>query len=121
MGRVYWRFRGDPYADLASFNEAVHRYYVACSFEGWDPDEVVLRCPLIRVMYMCWKRGRQIEPIVELSADGESFTAGELLFKIHNAVVEHLRGMDHVYFEGLSLHTTKNPNQPPLYGLMQGS
>ena len=35
--------------------------------------------------------------------DGAAFTAGELLFKTHNAFVGMLRQMDHKYFEGMTL------------------
>ena len=65
-----------------------------------------------------WKPGET----VELAADnGESFTAGELLFKVHNAFVAHLRQMDHQYFEGFSLDEHQEAGKPPLYNLDLGS
>ena len=63
-----------------------------------------------------------MEPVVTLTADdGASFTAGELLFKLHNAVVEHLRENDHHFFEGLTLTGWDQDGKVPVYQLGQGS
>jgi len=71
---------------------------------------------------MCWQGDEQIEPVVEFSSDdGKAFTAGELLFKIHNAVVDQLREINHHFFEGLGLHSHQTAGKPPLYVLNQGS
>jgi hypothetical protein len=53
--------------------------------------------------------------------NGESFTAGELPFKVHNAFVEALRQMDHQYFEGMTLSPEQRPDMAPLYDLDLGS
>jgi hypothetical protein len=61
-------------------------------------------------------------PTAEFTADdGESFTAGELLFKVHNRFVAELQQMDHKYFEGFSLSGQPQLGEPPLYDLDLGS
>jgi hypothetical protein len=56
-----------------------------------------------------------------LTADGpEGFTAGELLFKIHNMYTAALGEGDHIYFEGLTL--AEDPGDGwPVYDLDTGS
>jgi len=55
------------------------------------------------------------------SQDGRAFTAGELLLKLHNEVVERLRDADHQYFEGLELQRSRGPQDMPVYRMAQGS
>src|SRR5262249_42738313 len=117
---VSWTFRGPPYADRAAFEEAVAEFQGGD--EDWRPEEVVLRCPRVRVSPdVAWYLTDE-HPTVEFAADnGESFTAGELLWKVHNAFIVHLRQMDHQYFEGFSLSGHQQPCTPPLYDLDLGS
>lgn len=58
-----------------------------------------------------------------LIADEEAFSAQELLFKIHNHVVNNLNNDDNHFFEGLTLWEGENYSNPgyPLYFLNQGS
>jgi hypothetical protein len=120
---VYWSFRGGHFADLATFNEQVRQYQVDIGGEDtWSPDEIVIPCPRIRVAYVCWRGEEQLGPVVQLTSDdGEAFSAGELLFKVHNAVVGPLEGDNHCFFEGLTLHSPPSRGKPPVYVLMQGS
>jgi hypothetical protein len=123
LGGVYWSFIGAPFADRADFDDEVRRYQIDIGGKDtWQPDEVVIPCHRIRVVYMCWQGGEQIEPVIDVASDnGVSFTAGELLFKLHNAVVEQLRDINHHFFEGLSLHPHQSAQKPPLFILRQGS
>ncbi|OWK39197.1 hypothetical protein FRUB_06279 [Fimbriiglobus ruber] len=74
------------------------------------------------MQYRCWQGKEQIEPVIMLEANnGESFTTGELLFKLHNALVEQLRKIDHHFFEGLSLAGWQPGGLMPLYQLRLGS
>jgi len=120
---VHWPFAGSPFSDKAAFERNVRQYQIDITGkDSWQPNRVVILWPRIRVIYMCWQGDEQLEPVVELVSDnGESFTAGELLVKLHNAVVEQLRDMDRHFFEGLYLHSTQTPEKPPLYVLSQGS
>jgi hypothetical protein len=123
LRRVYWSFIGAPFADRAAFDEKVRQYQMTIGGKDtWRPEQIVIPCPRIRVVYMCWQGDEQVEPVLELVSDhGESFTAGELLFKVHNAVVEQLREINHHFFEGLGLHSRQTAGKPPLYVLSQGS
>jgi hypothetical protein len=120
---IQWSFIGEPFTDRTGFNHKVRHYQIDITGEDtWRPNEVVLPCALVRVVYMCWAGDEQIEPVVELASDdGESFTAGELLFKLHNAVVGQLREINHHFLEGLELHSNQAADKPPLYVLHQGS
>jgi hypothetical protein len=116
-------FIGSPFSSRAVFDSKVRQYQIdICKKDTWRPDQVVIPCPCIRVVYRCWERDEQIEPVIELASEnGESFTAGDLLFQLHNAVVEHLREIDHHFLEGLVLHSRQVDGKPPLYVLRQGS
>lgn len=123
MSQVLWSFKGDPITDLAAFNDKVRKYHIEIrGKDNWNPESIAIPCARIRIVYMCWHGEEQIEPIIELASDnGTSFTAGELLFKVHNAVVKQLRDIDHHFFEGLRLHSNQAAGKPPLYVLNQGS
>jgi uncharacterized protein (TIGR02996 family) len=122
---IYWSFVGKPFAAQADFDAAVGRGQVEIIWENnWNPGEIVLPHPRVSVRYMCWEGGRQLRPVLDLTSDnGEFFTAGELLFKIHNAVVEQLRQIDHHFFEGLVREQGEGSRgeEPPLYRMRQGS
>ena len=119
---VSWTFRGPTFDEQGSFEAAVREYQSPDQGEVWQPEEVVLRSPRVRVSPdVHWYLSDE-DPVVELVADnGESFTAGELLFKVHNAFVADLRQMDHKYFEGFSLSRHQRMDAPPLYDLDLGS
>jgi hypothetical protein len=53
--------------------------------------------------------------------DGKAFTSGELMFSLHNAVVEQLSKVDHHFFEGLELCDEQDDGLPSLYELQLGS
>jgi uncharacterized protein (TIGR02996 family) len=122
---IYWSFMGKPFTVQADFDAAVGREQVEVIWENnWNPGEIVLPHPRVAVRYMCWQGDRQLWPVLKLTSDnGEFFTAGELLFKIHNAVVKQLRKIDHHFFEGLVLEQGKDSisDEPPLYRMRQGS
>lgn len=119
---VSWTFRGTAFTDRSAFDAAVAAFQDAERGEVWRPGEVVLRVARVRVSPdVAWYLTDE-HPTVELVADdGESFTAGELLFKVHNAFVAVLRQMDHKHFEGLTLSGHQEPGEPPLYDLDLGS
>jgi hypothetical protein len=123
MGEVYWAFTGSPFARRREFDAKVREYQIAiCGEDTWRPKAVVIPAGRIVVQYRCWEGDELLEPVVPLVADnGASFTAGEVLFKLHNAVVEQLRGIAHHFFEGLSLVNPQGPGGAPLYLLRQGS
>ena len=90
--------------------------------DSWRPDAIIIPAQRVAVRYRCWQGKEQIEPMVTLEADdGATFSVGELLFKLHNAVVEKLREIDHHFFEGLTLAGWVEDGKVPLYQLRQGS
>jgi hypothetical protein len=124
---IRWDFAGQgAYNDRVAFEEAVHRHHEAEADPGgraepWRPGEVVLRWPRVLIGYDLLPAGEDEEEdqLADLSAHGEVFTAGELLFKLHNAVVEHLRDREQHQFEGLTFFMATEEGDP-MYLLRQG-
>src|SRR5690349_2762050 len=85
---VCWSFRNiGKFRSRKKFNEEVRRYHEECEAEQkWEPDAIALHAVRVRVRAeLVWL---DRDPVVELTADdGTAFTAGELLFKVHNAFV----------------------------------
>jgi hypothetical protein len=123
MHDVHWSFRGPKYRSRTKFVEAVRQYYRDVELDGdWRPGEVVLRVPRVRLSPDVACTDWDEHPVVEVRADdGEAFTAGELLFKAHNAFVALLRDGDHVFFEGFTLDSNQQKGKPPLYNVDLGS
>lgn len=124
MSNVYWGFYGGKYQTLEAFVEQVKLYNEDFGID-WNPDEIVFEKKTLSVQYSYWdeKTDEEVEEDFDLHADKGAFTAGELLFKIHNQVVEKLEDDDHHFFEGLTLWEGENYGNPraPLYFLNQGS
>jgi hypothetical protein len=122
MQGVEWLFRGSPFADQKAFNAAVTEFQNPEWGPVWHPDEVVLRAARIRVVPdVDWYVGDE-DPVAELSADdGQAFTAGELLFKVHNAFVAGMQQSSHQFFEGFSRSAQQVAGEPPRYDLELGS
>lgn len=127
MPEIAWSFFGrEPVEGQHAFEALVAAYQVELGAPGrWRPSEVAIRAPRIRVRYFGAAPDDPEEYAdyeAELSsADGQSFTNGELLFKLHNAVVGRLRDADHCYFEGLRLVGQAAGEECPLYEMIQGS
>lgn len=127
MAGVSWRFHGRPYASQARFDTEARRQQIdlAGRDRGWNPDEVVIRRSKIRVRYWGWDARRSQEEtertIVLASGRRARFTAGDLLRKLHNAVVKELSRIDHQFFEGLVLVRRTAGDPIPEYRLVQGS
>lgn len=123
MKDVRWAFYGGQYDTIGEFVNAVQEYHEELDADGWQPEEVVLTCKEVTVQYAYWDEDEEdeTEEDFRLTADGDGFTAGELLFKIHNRVVGHLENEDHHFFEGLSLYKDAAPENRPFYFLGLGS
>lgn len=119
---ISWSFRGHEFADRDTFYTAVEDYQDVGNLGCWRPSDVVLRAPRVNICPDVHWSPSDNHPTAEFVADnGESFTAGELLFKIHNRFVVELNQMDHKYFEGLSLDEDDEFSEIPLYNLDLGS
>jgi hypothetical protein len=127
MANVAWRFAGARFTLADAFDRAVRQYHetVVKDPDAWRPTEIVVAAPRVRISYFGIATPGDVDYTdysVELaSQNGESFTALDLLFKLHNAVVDRLGEADHCYFEGLLLKEAPSGTQPPLYELQQGS
>ena len=121
MTDVRWAFYGGQYDTIEEFMKAVQEYHEELDADGWQPKEVVLACKEVTVQYAYWDEEDETEEDFRLTADEDGFTAGELLFKIHNRVVGHLENEDHHFFEGLSLYKDAAPENRPFYFLGLGS
>lgn len=122
MSNTRWAFYGGKYASQEDFVRAVTQYQTDMKTE-WDPEQIVLPYKEVTILYEYRDEDEedQTEEDFNLTADKDFFTAGELLFKIHNQVVEKLENDDHHFFEGLILLSDDDNTGIPCYMLSQGS
>jgi len=105
MSDVRWGFYENKYDSFEQFIREVIEYNKDLDLE-WIPDATVLVCQDVIIQYSYWDDDIKtvIEKDFELIADNQTdFTAGELLFKIHNQVVDRLKNEDFNIFQGLAL------------------
>ncbi len=115
-----WSFTGSLYVDRDEFVSEVNEWLGETPASGWRPDEVILGVPRVLVTYP--NASDMGEETVELvSGNGECFTAADLLFQLHNAIVDDVGDLDHHFFEGLKLNSLPVAGSPPLYLLSLGS
>ena len=118
-----WSFHDQQrYADPRAFDAAVRRHVDAIG-GTWHPTDRAIAATSVRVRYegVTHPDADEYEEmeVTLASDDPRGFTNLELLFKLHNAVVDHLSAVDHCYFEGLVLEDTVDGT--PLYEMTQGS
>lgn len=125
---ILWSFNNDKFSQLEDFKTAIVNYNEKITGDTFsiNLNQPILTSNKVVIQYEYWNEiiNDSVEPDFYLTADnGEFFTIGELLFKIHNCVCEKLNEDDHHFFEGLELWTGANPNYPniPMYFLQQGS
>jgi len=123
MSEVYWGFYGGRYECMEKFIREVTDYNKELNKE-WYPNQTILNCPKVTIQYSYWNNENENveEKDFDLEADNQSsFTAGELLFKIHNHVVDKLEEEDFRFFEGLTLWKRKRKtlSSTPLYFINQ--
>lgn len=126
VAAVWSFFDGETFSDAAEFDRRVKEYHVEVTGEDtWDPDEVVLPVPRVRVTYFGTESPDDEEYtdfVAKLASDsGTHFTAGELLLKLNNEVAPRLKGVDHCYYEGLFFTDEVGEDGVPVYEMMQGS
>lgn len=127
LAPVVWGFfDGEQFTDPAEFDRRVRAYHVEVTEEDtWEPDEVVLAAPGIRIAWFGLESPEDEEYTDYVTVlrpdDGVRFSAGELLLKLNNVVAPHLEAADHCYFEGLFLTDAPVEDGVPLYQMMQGS
>lgn len=128
LDEVLWSFTPPTFRSRARFEEAVRDYHRQIDVElNWQPEEIVLPCPRVRVRPDFWDdydREEEERFIAELTADNPAgFTAGELLFKAHNVFLRRWQedAGDYTFFEGFHLAKAPAGDTPPLYDICIGS
>jgi hypothetical protein len=127
MEDTLWSFTGPRFRSQARLEAAVRQYHRRLEAEDrWQPDTLVLACPRVRIRPDFWDDLLPEEAedlIVEVVADDPSgFTAGELLFKVHNVFLKRFAELagDYTFFEGF--HLIEAPQgAAPLYDIRLGS
>lgn len=124
MVNMLWSFSGGKRDTLEKFVEELIAYNRETAQREIDPDEIVQKNREIIVSYSRYEEeDEQTDVEIRLVSDSdEGFTVGELLYKIHNRIVESLEDSDHHFFEGL-IDSGKHEKYPdiPFYYLNLGS
>lgn len=120
MDDVHWEIAGPKFYTRANFNEAVHQHRLEICISGsWNPAMVAILAS--NVCIQC-AGDEGIDYDLEFESDnGLWFTEGELLFKIHHALLDQCNESDHRFFEGLYLAKNQEHGKPPRYCLYLGS
>lgn len=126
MHDVAWSFVGMQYRSQKQFIEAVNDYNEKLGTTGrWNPYATAIQCKEVTIQYSYWsdEEDEEVEEDFNLVSTTSAFTNAELLFRIHNFVVDKLKYEDNHFFEGLTLWEGENPSSfnAPLYFLMQGN
>jgi hypothetical protein len=106
MSGIYWGFLGGKYKSSNEFVLAVTEYNHELGGTKWNSCEKVLSSKNVFIQYSYWDYDAEdeIEDVFDLEADSKTgFTAGELLYKVHNQVVDKLESETHHFFEGFLL------------------
>jgi hypothetical protein len=119
-----WSFIGKPFLTLESFIDAVSQYQIDIDLTAaWHPDQVVIHAKQVKVMHDRWETDEEerLAEVILTADNGRSFTAGELLFKVHNSFVMQLDDLEHHFFEGFNLVEADTEAQLPCYEVHLGS
>lgn len=103
MADILWSFTGGKREAQKLFVEELVRYNLEIDERKINPDEIVEESREVIVAFAYVNEDDEDKDCeLRLTADSdEGFTAGELLYKIHNAVVADLEEGDCHFFEGL--------------------
>lgn len=124
MAKTIWTHSGARFTDAALFSEAVRQDQIQIlGKDNWRPDEEVIPVPRVTMHFFHWSEDdEELESIVDIvGANGKAILALELLFQVHNAVVELVGNDDHHFFEGLHLMEPPQDASQPHYMLHLGS
>ena len=106
MTGIYWRFLGGQYNSQDEFIRNVTEYNKELGKKKWNSEKTVLASSKVSILYSYWdyEVDEEIEEVFELEAKNETgFTAGELLYKVHNQIVDKMENELHQSFEGFLL------------------
>lgn len=149
LKNIAWVFNGISYDKISDFNKAVAQHQADTgNREHWQPTDIVLDKPRVQIAYEYYitpdemrfpdetyldedeadilpddpeEENERREVAVTFAADnGQHFTAGELLYKLHERLWHRQLG-DHIYFEGLLFCNKQQQQHTPLFYLHCGS
>ena len=128
LNNIFWNLSSDKFQSQTDFEKALKNYNEEISHKNFaiDLSENIINSPKIVVQYFSWnkKRDEEVEKDFTLQADnGQFFTIGELLYKVHNKTCKEMQEIDNHFFEGFELRIEENnssKNNPRCF-LLQGS
>jgi|GEM_PF-5460696 len=128
LHNIFWNLSNDKFQSQTDFEKALKNYNeeISHQFFAIDLSETIINFPKIVIQYSSWdkKRDEEVEKDFSLQADnGQFFTAGELLYKVHNKICKAMQEIDNHFFEGFELWVEENNNSKniPRCFLLQGS
>ncbi len=128
MEDLRWSFLGKEYESYEEFVEEVDDYNtkVNSNYEpgSWKHEAPVLYTKKFYLDYSFRNRETDEEQDMHLTLEADNdkyFTAGEILLKVHNSVVEDLDEDDKHFFQGISLYTGERKADAPIFSLNLGS
>jgi hypothetical protein len=128
LGQLCWSFAArTDYATPEDFGAAVLQYQmdIVQHSNGWEPDAIIL--PFCRVRFHWEGLDRQQNDMIDKdniveSSSSKGFTALDLLYKVHQIMVEDCRLTDRCFFEGFDYVKGPDKNTGIVeYGVSQGS
>lgn len=119
---ISWSFEGEKFDSLEDFNFAIKNAHWDRP-DKWKPDEKVIRVGKVCLIYEAYAEGRHGQHQCILRADdGKTFSTLELMYKMHNHLVEALKHDSHHYFEGMRTDMIwLRFGRPPKYYVVLGS
>lgn len=129
LSDVLWDFRHPPFSSEKEFIEALTIYNEKIREKRFPRDWYAQALSIgskMLIQYEWWDTEEEdsIEDDLLLSSnDGNDFTIGTLLYKIHNSICDKFPQDDNCFFEGLILFEDNDPNVPdiPYYYILLGS
>lgn len=115
-----WGFYGSIETSFDEFCKEVLEYQrEVAENDSWDPTEIVLSVKEVKIVYT--PHFLEDDRVVDLTSESDAgFSAGELLYKLHIAVVEELEDRDHHFLEGLTLNSLPVAHAPAVFILRLG-
>lgn len=99
---VAWKFTDVAYTDYHDFIKEVQAFQTEHNKPLWNPDRPFLEQALFTLNYND-VRTKQDELVLMKADNGIGFTEGEILFKLHNLMINILPGQEFCYFRYLVL------------------
>ena len=109
LADIPWSFNESTFESLDEFVKSVSEYHVALDLSGdWKADDIAVKAQKLNVITeeVYDENEEEVDLSFDIVSDGDAFTNGELLFKLHNLYAEKIAAGyefgDHCFFEGLS-------------------